>query len=121
MTVIVRQVEADSLTNVSSQLHDAFVTAKAAIEGGQSVVFVVFAADLLGQGSIENAAVAGGLLGLMRAIAFEGGAKGWHVNVVATDRDVDPDADLLQCAGSITSLNGQVLNVSVGQFGKVIP
>ena len=121
MTVIIRQRSATSLAEVSGQLQDAFTESRTAIGAAESVVLIANAPDLLGQGSIQDAAVACGLLGLMRAMVFEGGAKGWHVNLVAVDRDTEPPADLLLAASDIVHLNGQVLNASAGQVGKLIP
>lgn len=119
MTAIIRQVEAASLDDVATQLHDAFVAAQSAVETGEPIVMVACGADLLGQGSIEDAAVASGLLGMMRALMFEGGRKGWHVNLVAVDRGTEPDGSMLDAATHIPSLNGQVLNASSAHIGKV--
>jgi hypothetical protein len=121
MTRVLRQTEISSLQDVSRQLDEAFLIARDAIASDEPLVIVAFAADLLGQGSVENAAVAGGLLGLMRAIVFEGATKGWHVNMVAIDRESVPDDEVMNCAGTLKVLNGQVLNLSSGQFGKLIP
>ncbi len=121
MTVIIRQAAAASLGDVSAQLHDAFTAAREAIEAGDTIVLVANGSDLLGQGSLEDAAVACGLLGLMRALVFEGGSKGWHVNLVAVDHGTEPDGDLMRAASAIACINGQVLNASTGHVGKVVP
>ena len=121
MTTIIRQTAADSLDAVAAQLRDAFTAARAAVDSGEPIVIVAHAADLLGQGSVEDGAVAGGLLGLVRALMYEGGRKGWHINLVAVDRGTEPDPELLAAAASIPTLNGQVLNGSSGHIGKMIP
>lgn len=121
MSVLIRQTAAASLEEVAAQLRDAFTACRAAVEAEEPIVLIAFAPDLLGQGSIEDASVACGFLGLTRALAFEGGSKGWHINLIAVDRDSEPDADLLTAATAIASLNGQVLNASAGLAGKVIP
>ena len=121
MTTIIRQVAAVSLDDVAAQLHDAFTAARDAVDAGEPIVIVAHGADLLGQGSVEDGAVAGGLLGLVRALMFEGGRKGWHINLVAVDRGDEPDPELLAAAANIPTLNGQVLNGSSGHIGKVIP
>lgn len=121
MTVLIRQAPATSLEEVAAQLRDAFMTCRSAVEAEEPIVVIACGPDLLGQGSIEDASVACGLLGLTRALAFEGGSKGWHINLVAVDRDAEPDADLLAAASGIPSINGQVLNASAGLIGKVIP
>lgn len=121
MSALIWQRPCDSLAAIGEQLHEAFVVVRSAIEAGEPAVIVVNAPDLLGQGSLEDAALATGLVGLMRATTFEGGSKGWHVNVVAIDPGTDPPAAVLQAAREIASLKGQVLNLSAGQVGKVIP
>jgi hypothetical protein len=121
MTTIIRQADANSLTDVSAQLRDAFTAARSAIDVGDPIVVIAHGADLLGQGTVEDAAVAGGLLGLVRALMFEGGRKGWHINLVAVDRGTEPTQDLLDAAVNVPALNGQVLNASSGHIGKVIP
>ncbi len=121
MTIRIRQAPATRLEDVAEQLRSAFLVTREAIAVGDSVVLVVDAPDLLGQGSVEDAAVATGLLGLMRAVTFEGGSKGWQVNMVAVDRGAEPPADVIAFAEQSTMLKGQVLNTSAGQIGKVIP
>jgi len=121
MSVVIRQVPATSLDTVGTQLREAFLRARDAIESGDAVVLVVDAPDLLGQGSVEDAAVAAGLLGLMRALAFEGAASQWRVNLIAVERGANAPADLMAIAGESESLRGQVLNASSGHIGKVIP
>ena len=120
MTTVIRQAAAASLDDVAAQLRDAFTEAQRAVDSGEPIVVIANGADLLGQGSVEDGAVAGGLLGLVRALTFEGGRKGWHINLVAVDRGTEPDPELLAAAG-IPTLNGQVLNASSGHIGKVIP
>jgi hypothetical protein len=89
---------------------------------------------LLGQGSPLDAAVATGLLGMVRTPAIEGAKPGWRINVVAgagvaADR---PDAGgedapggeqaavadtVAMLAGS--SLTGQLLQVGGANLGKL--
>lgn len=121
MTRLVRQRPAATLAEVGGQLRDAFLTAKEAIAAGEPVVLCVDAPALLGQTSPEDSAVACGLLGLARALAFEGGAKGWCVNLVAVEPGDDPDPSLVDLASAVPGLTGQVLNVSRGAVGKVVP
>lgn len=106
---------------MSAELHAAFTSARAAIEADDAVVLIVREPDLAGQGSIEDAAAACGRFGLIRALVIEGGAKGCTSNLVAVDRNPEPGADLLQTAASAPSLNGEVLNASSSQVGKVVP
>ncbi len=121
MSVVIRQQHCQQLEDVARQLAVAFSLAREAIDTGESVVLVVDGPDLLGQGTLTDAAVATGMLGLMRALTFEGGSKGWHVNLVAVDPGGDLDPALLVAASSIPSLTGQVLNASGGHLGKIVP
>jgi hypothetical protein len=118
---LVRQRPAVTPADVGAQLHDAFLATQAAVAEGEAVVLCVDAPALLGQATPEDAAVACGLLGLARALAFEGGAKGWQVNVVAVDPGTEPGPELLAAATTVPGLTGQVLNVSRGAVGKVVP
>lgn len=120
MTVVVHQRPATSLEDVGHQLREAFTAAQAAA-AAESLVLVVSAPDLLGQGSLEDAAVAGGLLGMMRALVLEGRKKGWHVNVIAVEPGATVDDDLLEAAAAVAALNGVVLNAGSGHVGKVVP
>jgi NAD(P)-dependent dehydrogenase (short-subunit alcohol dehydrogenase family) len=68
---------------VTSALTEAFVAAREALEARRPVVVVLAAGDLLGQGAPLDAAVATGLLGMVRTLAIEGAKPGWRINVVA--------------------------------------
>lgn len=118
--VVVRQRPSASLADVKAQLLAAFETTRAAIEAGDPVALVVHAPDLLGQGSLEDASVATGLLGLMRAVMFEGGSKGWTVNVIAVAPDDETPSPLVETICTI-GLTGQVLTTGTTGVGKVIP
>ena len=120
MTSLVRQRPCQGLGDIAGQLRSAFEATRDAVAAEASVIIVVRSADLLGQGSLEDAAVATGLLGLMRAVVFEGGAKGWRVNVVATVTGDDPPSEVLS-ALDLAGVTGQVLNLNTANVGKVVP
>lgn len=120
MSTLVRQAPCPDLGSMGGQLRAAFETTRDALAAEDSVVIVVRSSDLLGQGTLEDAAVASGLLGLMRAVTFEGGAKGWCVNVVATATGEDPSPEIL-AALSLPGVTGQVLNLNTAAIGKVVP
>jgi NAD(P)-dependent dehydrogenase (short-subunit alcohol dehydrogenase family) len=121
VTRVVRQMPATTPADVGARLHDAFVTTQAAVADGEPVVLCVDGPALWGQGSPEDSAVACGMLGLARALAFEGGSKGWRVNVVAVDPGTEPDDALIALAATVPGLAGQLLNVSSAGVGKVVP
>lgn len=121
MRTVIRQRPCNSLDDISHQLREAFLALRQAIEAENPVVIVVSAPDLLGQDSLEGAALATGLVGLMRAATFEGSSKGWHVTVLAIDPEAEPPAEMLDIATQNGSLNGQILNLGSGHFGKIVP
>jgi NAD(P)-dependent dehydrogenase (short-subunit alcohol dehydrogenase family) len=105
---------------VTQALTGAFAEIRAALEAGRSVVVVLDAADLLGQGSPLDAAVATALLGMFRTLGIEGAKLGWRVNVVAGGAEdaaaIEETVTLL--AGS-SSLTGQLLQVGGANLGKL--
>jgi NAD(P)-dependent dehydrogenase (short-subunit alcohol dehydrogenase family) len=68
---------------VTQVLTEAFAAVREALEARRPVVVVVAAGDLLGQGDPLDAAVATGLLGMVRTLGIEGAKPGWRINVVA--------------------------------------
>jgi hypothetical protein len=111
----------DDLDAVTPALTGAFAAAREALGAGRPVAVVVDAGDLLGQGSPVDAAVATGLLGMVRTLGIEGAKSGWRINVVAGGEGgeavVEETIEML--AGS--SLTGQLLQVGGANLGKVVP
>jgi NAD(P)-dependent dehydrogenase (short-subunit alcohol dehydrogenase family) len=105
---------------VTAILTESFAAALAGLEAGRPVVVVLAAGDLLGQGDPLDAAVATGLLGMVRTLGIEGAKPGWRINVVAGGEDdataIDETIGLL--AGS-SALTGQLLQVGGANLGKV--
>ncbi len=114
----------------------AFVAVREALEGGRPVVVSLAAGDLLGQGGPLDAAVAAGLLGMVRTLGIEGAKPGWRINVVAgpgvaaegADLGVAPEdeaADEEDPVGLIigelarSELTGQLLQVGGANLGKL--
>lgn len=112
----------DDLDAVTPALTGAFVAAREALEAGRRVVVVVDAGDLLGQGSPVDAAVATGLLGMVRTLGIEGAKPGWSINVVAGGEDDGEAVEeaVAMLAGS-SSITGQLLQVGGANLGKVVP
>jgi NAD(P)-dependent dehydrogenase (short-subunit alcohol dehydrogenase family) len=83
-------------------------------------VVVLDAADLLGQGSPLDAAVATALLGMVRTLGIEGAKPGWRVNVVAGGAEdaAAIEETVAMLAGS-SSLTGQLLQVGGANLGKL--
>lgn len=118
--LILDQPSAADLDAVTGVLTEAFAALKAAVLEERPAVLLLDDGDLLGQGETIDAAVASGLLGLMRAFALEGAKPGWRVNAV-THRG-DPAA-AREAAGWLASseLSGQLIRVGTAHLGKVSP
>jgi hypothetical protein len=111
----------DDLDAFGPALTGAFVEVRGALEAERRVVIVVEAADLLGQGSPLDAAMATGLLGMMRTFAIEGAKPGWRINMVATAGDGETDVAATIATLADSSLTGQLLQLGGANLGKVVP
>jgi len=118
--LILAQADAADLDAVTALLTDAFAAARDAVVAERPVVFLLDDRDLLGQGEVADAAVATGLLGLMRALAFEGAKPGWRVNAVA-HRDEEGAAREAAAWLASSGLSGQLIRVGSDHLGKVLP
>jgi NAD(P)-dependent dehydrogenase (short-subunit alcohol dehydrogenase family) len=105
---------------VTAALTDAFLRIREAVEAGRPVVVVLGARDLMGQADPLDAAVATGLLGMVRTFGIEGAKPGWRVNAVAGGEDdaaaVDATVATLASAEHVT---GQLLSVGGANLGKL--
>jgi NAD(P)-dependent dehydrogenase (short-subunit alcohol dehydrogenase family) len=112
----------DDLDAVAPALTGAFVGAREALEAGRPVAVVVDARDLLGQGSPLDAAVATGLLGMVRTLGIEGAKPGWRINVVAGgEGDEALVEETVRMLARLNSLTGQLFQVGGANLGKVVP
>jgi hypothetical protein len=112
----------DDLDAVTPALTGAFVEAREALEAGRRVAVVVDARDLLGQGSPLDAAVATGLLGMVRTLGIEGVKPGWSINVVAeAEGDEAAVEETVAMLARSSSVTGQLLQVGGANLGKVVP
>jgi hypothetical protein len=111
----------DDIAGVAPALTGAFAAVREAVGVERAVVIVVDGGDLLGQGGLADAAVATGLLGMMRTFAIEGAKPAWSVNMVAaregSDETVESTVELLAGSG----LSGQLLQPGTAQLGKLAP
>jgi hypothetical protein len=119
--LVLRQRAARDVDDVGRQLTQAFLAVREAVLSGRRVVLVVQDRDLLGQGAAEDAAVANGLLGLMRAVAVEGTRPGWHVCAVAHTDPEPVSAAVMAFATSGAGPSGQLLRTSTVHLGRVVP
>jgi NAD(P)-dependent dehydrogenase (short-subunit alcohol dehydrogenase family) len=120
-TLVIRQPRlGEDHERVTQALTDAFSQMRGAVLDGRAVVVVLDDRDLLGQGTVADAALATGLLGLARAFALEGARPGWRVNALAhrgAEGEVEDHLD--QLAGS--ALSGQLIRVGTEHLGRVWP
>jgi hypothetical protein len=113
----------DGWPEILAELTKAFEVARASALAGRSFIFVVRQDDLLGRRGTGNAMVATGLLSAARTAALEGARKGWTVNVVAADADVDPSVveGLASHLLEIGNVTGELVRVGPGHIGKALP
>jgi NAD(P)-dependent dehydrogenase (short-subunit alcohol dehydrogenase family) len=121
MLVLRPESVGDDLDVVTSALTGGFAEARAALEAGRPVAVVLDARDLLGQGSPLDAAVATGLLGMVRTLAIEGAKPGWRINVVAGDEGDEGAVEETVAMLESSPLTGQLLQVGGANLGKVVP
>jgi len=105
---------------VTRALTDAFSEMRAAVLAERPVVALLDDRDLLGQGTVADAALATGMLGLVRAFALEGARVGWKVNAL-THRGEQDDVDDLLALLAGTGLSGQLIRIGTEHLGRVWP
>jgi NAD(P)-dependent dehydrogenase (short-subunit alcohol dehydrogenase family) len=112
---------AGEATEVGRALAEIFERVRTAIGEDRPVVVRVDAEDLLGHQGPERAAYVNAIIGIARAVAFEGASKGWRINVVAAPRESLVTTDqVLDLVGN-PSMTGQVVTLGSGLVGRVSP
>lgn len=117
-TVIVRQPKDVTVDNLDDALLGAFSECRDAVTSGRSVLVVINEGDLLGHGEPLDAAVAHGLVGLVRAFAVEGVKPGWHINAISV---ADEPSPLLpeESLPDLEHATGVVLRLGNTHLGRV--
>jgi NAD(P)-dependent dehydrogenase (short-subunit alcohol dehydrogenase family) len=107
--------------DIESALLDAFRTLRAAVEAGQPAVVIVRDSDLLGHGEPADAAVAAGLVGMVRAFATEGTRDGWVLNALAVDPDVTATAraEWIARLSEPNGITGELVRLGPGHLGRI--
>ena len=107
--------------DVEPALRDAFLRARAALAEARAVVVVVREEDLLGHGEPAAAAVAGGLVGLVRALAMEGTRDGWAINALTVTDAVDATdrARWIERLGEPGTAAGAVVRLGALHHGRI--
>jgi hypothetical protein len=117
---VIRTTEPETLDEIRVALVDAFERVQVAISTGDSVAIVVPSPDLLGHRGPERGAYVGALVGIVRAVAFEGTRAGWQANVLAVPSGHEiSDAEVVNHFPE--GVSGQVVTVGTALVGKVAP
>jgi hypothetical protein len=119
--ILSQPVVGDDVARVNAELTDAFAAIREAVAAGRPVAVLLRDGDLLGQGDIADAALAGGLLGLVRAFALEGAKPGWRVNAVTHRGDEDAARAAAAALDGIADLSGQLIRLGTAHLGKLTP
>jgi hypothetical protein len=110
----------DDPAAVTAALTDGFARIRDAVEAGSPVVVVLDARDLMGQADPLDAAVATGLLGMVRTFGIEGAKPGWRVNAVAGgEGDEAAVAATVATIAAAEHVTGQLISVGGANLGKV--
>jgi hypothetical protein len=105
---------------VTGALSEAFSEMRSAVLEERPVVALLDDRDLLGQRTVADAALATGMLGLVRAFALEGARVGWQVNAL-THRGEEEEVDRLLALLAESGLSGQLLRIGTDHLGRVWP
>ncbi len=110
----------DDLDALGPALTGAFTEARAALEEGRPVVVLLRAADLEGQGTPVDAALATGILGMVRTLGIEGAKPGWRINVVAAGEGEEEAVEETVAIVAGSALRGQLVQTGGANLGKVV-
>jgi hypothetical protein len=113
--------EGVGLDDLEPVLLDAFKRLRDAVVAGRPAVVVVRERDVLGHGGELDAALAHGLLGLVRALATEGAKPGWTVNAlsVADETSAAERAAWIERLASPAGASGAVVRLGGAHLGRV--
>jgi hypothetical protein len=119
--VVVEAAEGVGLDGLEPALLDAFKRLRAAVLAGRPAVVVVRERDLLAHGDEFDAALAHGVIGLVRALAIEGAKPGWTINAlaVAEDTGAEERARWLERLAEPAGASGTVVRLGAGHLGKL--
>lgn len=108
-------------SRLGESLTDGFTTIRDALESGESVVVLLDEDQLSRPGDPWKASLASGLIGLVRALAFEGRKQGWQINALALPGDTDPQERTawVERLSSPTGANGVLVRLGQDHLGKV--
>jgi hypothetical protein len=110
-----------SLDQLADELTSAFLVIRNAVDRGDAVVVVLADSDIQGVSSTAQAALAHGLLGLVRALAIEGRKPGWRINALSIAGEVSREqrASWIERLGAPDGASGALVRVGDEHLGKV--
>jgi NAD(P)-dependent dehydrogenase (short-subunit alcohol dehydrogenase family) len=118
MTVLFEPRVGIRIDELEDELARAFEYMRRAVLDGFAVVVELDETAVEGQGDVASAALAHGLLGLVRAFALEGRKHGWRVSAISSTADTNAAervawterlADSEEATGTLLRLGGQHL------------
>lgn len=112
---------AGDAAEVGRALAEIFEGVRTAIGEDRPVVVRVDAEDLLGHQGPERAAYVNAIIGIARAVAFEGASKGWRMNVVAAPHESPVTTNQVLDVVGHPSMTGQVVTLGSSLAGRVAP
>jgi hypothetical protein len=106
---------------LEAALLEAFRALRDAVAADRPAVVVLRERDVLAHGDEFDAALAHGLIGLVRAFATEGSRPGWRVNALSVPDDLDEDArsTWLERLSEPAGASGVVVRLGEVHLGKV--
>ena len=116
---VLRQPQSD-LDRLDTVLLDAFRALRAALAEGRPAIVVLADADVSAHGDPVGAALAHGLLGLVRALATEGAREGWIVNALSVGEGADPGPWIERLADP-HDLRGALVRLGGEHLGRIAP
>jgi hypothetical protein len=119
--LVLEAAEGVGLDGLEPALLDAFRRLRDAVLAGRPAVVVVRERDLLGHGDEFDAALAHGLIGLVRALSIEGAKPGWTVNALALadDTGAAERTTWVERLADPAGATGAVVRLGAAHLGKV--
>ncbi|GHB73762.1 hypothetical protein GCM10010377_75200 [Streptomyces viridiviolaceus] len=108
---------------VEDELTEAFLLSREAMAVEAPVVYLLRSPAILGRSGPLDSAVAAGLVGGARALAFEGRRRGRYATVIGVDGDEPPDrvAEAVTFALTTRAAAGQVVMLGHEHLGAMLP
>lgn len=118
-TAVIRQPKDITADDLDEALLGVFAQCRDALAAERSVLVVLDEIDLLGHGKPIDAAVAHGLVGLVRAFAVEGVKPGWQINAVSVGEGESGSALPDAMPPGLEHATGVVLRLGTSHLGRI--